>query len=203
MDPIVRKIRDECRASGLRISIEDDKVVCANGVPCSGYFQSAPLELKVAFKAPNFKSILIHEYCHFKQWKERSLEWVTAESGYGVDSSVAIDAWLTKLVELDPVVLNSHIEAVMSLELDCEKRALEFMLQNDLKDLAVDYAKQANAYVLSYRMVQELRQWNSAGEAPYNEPAILALMPTEFISIDFKMSHEMKSAFLKCYSKRG
>lgn len=202
MNPIVRRIRDECLKDGLRIQIEDSEVVYAGEEPCSGFFQSQPLQLAVAFKAPNFLGILIHEYCHFRQWKELCPEWTAAESLHGVDSNAAVSAWLAREIDLDKDILNDHIEAVMNLELDCEKRAVNFMRENELNELLPSYIKQANAYVLSYRIVQELRLWNNVGEAPYNDEEILALMPSDFIDVNYKMSDDMRYAFLKCYMKR-
>jgi len=202
MNPTVRLIRDECIKSGLKIQIEDSDVVYAGDEPCSGFFQSEPLRLVVAFKVPNFLSILIHEYCHFRQWKELCPEWVAARSLHGLDSNAAVSAWLAGEIDLDDTMLNDHIEAVMNLELDCEKRTVSFMNENNMSDLVPAYIKQANAYVLSYRIVQELRLWNSVGEAPYNDDEILALMPSHFVDINYKLSDTVRHAFLKCYIKR-
>jgi len=123
--------------------------------------------------------VLVHEYCHMRQWHKQIPEWVNCEV-FGESPYELLDRWISREIELDPPVLEEVIDKIMTLELDCEKRAVKMIKKYKLpldRDL---YIQKANAYVCFYNLVAQERKWYTPGREPYNIPEIVAQMPTNF-----------------------
>ena len=195
IDPLIKKIKSECEFEGLRVYLVKSDHVDADGIPCSGYFSDSAGILAVALDIPNSRDIMVHEYCHFLQFKEKCKEWTDLEA----QEPFIIDNWLKGDSNIDEDKLDKALEATMLLELDCEKRAVAFMAQNGLEKDIEQYIKQANAYVLSYKIVRKLRRWNKPGKAPYHNKSLTELMPNQFIDIDYVLTQEQENAFLESY----
>ena len=118
-----------------------------------GYFDDYNKQLVVYFDEC-FLDVLVHEFCHFKQWKEDCKVW--RELG---DSLDLMWKWLRHEIELDKQTLNFIFEAVSNLEKDCERRAVKLIKKYDLEIDLEKYIRSANTYLHFYDYVKEHRVW--------------------------------------------
>lgn len=169
-------------------------------VKTSGFFSSEPLELCVATKKPFEKwfPILLHEYSHYKQWKENSLVWsqyqdfITSLGGGDV-----LFSWVQGEVELDEQSLDKLFELVIALEKDAEERTVLNIIENKFPVDLDDYIKGARSYLLFYHFVKRHKKWYVVGFEPYNIPELINLMPSNFE--DICLTKEIEDIFLRYY----
>lgn len=160
----------------------------------SGCFDSDNKTLIYAKDREDWLEILVHEYCHFMQWKENCPEWI---NGFvkKYDCETIIDMWLNNIIELTEEQLAHYIEATRNVELDCEKRAAKMIVDFCLPiDLSI-YTKRANSYILFYEVVKRCRKWNRKGFPPYSCDEIIKRMPGHF-SMNYKnVSNELMEIY--------
>lgn len=161
---------------------------------CGGWFDCYKRELRVAYKNDYGFEILIHEYCHFLQWKNDNNFFMKKYSGCDT-----IFNWL-KGVDYTDSKLKKAFQDVIELEWDCERRSLQLI--KNLK-LPVDenlYIKTSNAYLLFYHIVKSERKWSK--KSPYNNEKIVKLVPDQHFDLDFyldagNISKELREEYLK------
>jgi len=193
---IIRFIKEECEKNNITMVVDDAEFTYADSIPCTGYFDHDQMKLAIAIKAPKAILILIHEYCHMRQWIEQCDAWKEYEES---DSGVIMDWWLARKIELTEEQQLKYFNIVAKLELDCEKRTVEFMKANGLESQVDVYIQSANAYILSYQFTRRLRSWNKPGQAPYNNPKVVEILPTTFVDVDFGCNSEVSLEILRSY----
>lgn len=151
---------DKCRRSNIGIHIPKSKSVLHNGMNCAGFFDDSNMTFAVAYtkNQNHWLSTFVHESCHVDQWIDQIDIW-NAKIG-DIDPLEVIDSWLLKEVELDPVTKQLVFDIVTAIELDCEQRSVEKIKKFNLPLNITNYIKKSNAYVWSYRMVQETRNYD-------------------------------------------
>jgi hypothetical protein len=112
-------------------------------------------EFAVAMKHHMGFEILIHEYCHFLQWKTDRKFWDSTLSTYDI-----LFDWISdKESIVSEEDLQQSFKDIMSIEHDCEKRVLKLVKNNPIEDFDTDkYIRAVNAYLWSYHLNKELRQ---------------------------------------------
>lgn len=127
---------------------------CGGKSKCSGLFyldgQDNPI-IKVAkgkLKEEEWFGILIHEYCHFKQWRDDTKLW---------QRFCDYDATYTQIIS-KPKNYKKELIALMELEIDCEKCATNIIKNNKLFNHK-DYAQSANAILYKYAMLYKYNKW--------------------------------------------
>lgn len=129
---------------------------CGGKSKCSGLFYLDANEnpvIKVAkgsLKEEEWFGILLHEYCHFIQWRDDSKLW-NRFCDYDVTYSQII---------LKPQKYKKELRALMELEIDCEKCAANIIKNNKLFDHK-KYIQSANAILYKYAMLYKYNQWPS------------------------------------------
>jgi len=145
----------------------DGKILLYKGEYCGGSdrcygmfdfnFKDNPV-LKVATgnkSNEEWFGILIHEYCHFLQWKENSKIWNDfEESNFSIDDIIK-----------SPKKYKKEILLLIHLEADCEKRAVSLIKQYNLFDHK-EYIQQANAVLYKYGFLYTDGFW------PKNNPEL-------------------------------
>lgn len=121
-----------------------------------GWFGNDPNEEEfvVAIKHPMGFEILIHEYCHFLQWKNDREFWESS-----VDYDLLFD-WISdpNLVIPDDD-LDKSLKTILTIEHDCESRVLKLVKHNPIEDFDTNkYIRAVNAYLWSYQINRELRK---------------------------------------------
>jgi hypothetical protein len=120
-------------------------------------------EFVVAMKHPMSFEILIHEYCHFLQWKYDRQLWDKSMSTYDI-----LFDWINfpslkycsdiKDCTFTNEQLDQSLHDILEIEHDCEKRVLRLVKNNPIEDFDIDkYKRAVNAYLWSYHINRELR----------------------------------------------
>lgn len=138
----------------------DGKIILLKGNYCGGHSKCSGLFyldsndnpiIKVAkgnLKEEEWFGVLIHEYCHFLQWRDDSKTW-SKFSDYDVTYSQIL---------LKPEKYKKELIALFELEIDCEKRTFNIIKNNDLFDYK-KYAQTANAILYKYAILYKNDKW--------------------------------------------
>ena len=175
---------DILRQHNISINLSSNDYVYFNMLRCGGYFDENNLTFAVGCggQPEDWLPIFTHETCHVDQWLQNHNLFEafckTDITGLLPDDgpSRIFDDWLMHKLELSDESLNALIFAIISLELDCEKRAVEKI---KIWNLPIDldwYIQQSNQYLWSHWVMKLSRNWNSAS---LNEK-IFSLLPTDF-----------------------
>jgi hypothetical protein len=140
-------------------------------------------EFAVAMKHHMGFEILIHEYCHFLQWKEDRRLWDKSMSTYDIlfdwisYPSLVHNAFI-KDCKITDEELDQSLHDILELEHDCEKRVLKLVKNCPIEDFDTDkYIRAANAYLWSYHLNRELR---IRPKNPIYSQRVLEHMPNTF-----------------------
>ena len=127
---------------------------CGGKSKCSGLFylnsNDNPI-IKVAkgsLTEEEWFGILLHEYCHFLQWRDDTKEW-NKFCDYDITYSQII---------LKPQKYKKELESLMELEINCEKCATNIIKNNNLFDHKT-YAQSANAIIYKYAFLYNYGKW--------------------------------------------
>lgn len=157
-------------------------------------------EFAVAMKHHMGFEILIHEYCHFLQWKTDRKFWDSTLKTY----DTLFDWIADPNLEVSEDDLQQSLIGILSIEHDCEKRALKLATNNPIEDFDLDkYKRAVNAYLWSYHLNRELRQ---RPKNPIYTPRVLESMSNQFYSLDYyldknNLSEQCRLALLQEYEK--
>lgn len=127
---------------------------CGGKSKCSGLFYMDANDnpvLKIAkggLKEEEWFGVLLHEYCHFIQWRDDSKIW-NKFCDYDVTYSEII---------LKPEKHKKELMALMELEINCEKCAVSIIKNNKLFDYK-DYTQGANAILYKYAFLYKYNKW--------------------------------------------
>jgi hypothetical protein len=146
-----------------------------NFINCEGWFDETVPELVCGAKKSTeaFLMVLCHEFCHFRQWKEKS--------GFCSDSiTTTLDDFLSGKKLSKPRIFKCT-KAVREMEWDCEKRSVTLMKQYGLSYNMKRMIQRANAYIFFYTALPTLKKWYKTGPSSIKE--IVDLMPDEFLPI--------------------
>lgn len=151
-------------------------IVDNNGNSYGGGFSDTPLRIELSMKVSqrDFLSILVHEYSHFLQWKQKSPFWFTKYRG--LSPWVVLERWLGGREYKDTTIIEC-IERVRKCELDCDRIAVGLIKEYDLPINIYDYCRSASAYQYFYHYVRITRQWEYEQFPPYIR-SVLDLMPS-------------------------
>jgi|688.fasta_scaffold324817_3 hypothetical protein len=140
-------------------------------------------ELVVALKHHMGFEILIHEYCHFLQWKYDRKLWDKSQLTYDVlfdwiNYPVFVYSSFIKDCKISEQELDQSLHDILELEHDCEKRVLKLVKNCPIEDFDTDkYIRAANAYLWSYHINRELRK---RPKNPIYSERVLEHMPNTF-----------------------
>ncbi len=140
-------------------------------------------EFAVAMKHHMGFEILIHEYCHFLQWKTDRKLWDRSMETYDI-----LFDWINHpLLAINPFVkdynvtsqeLDQSLHDILEIEHDCEKRVLKIVKNCPIEDFDTDkYIRAINAYLWSYHLNRELRL---RPKHPIYSERVLKYMPNNF-----------------------
>jgi hypothetical protein len=194
-------VKKETKSNGIRCILPNSKYVIVkseNNVRCNGYFDDEHRVLKCAINKPleDWLPILVHEFSHFEQWKERCKIWLDYESN---SCSGIFFNWVSGL-EYDLALVKSSYLLIKCLELDCERRAIANIVRFKLPIDLDYYIRKSNSYVLFYDSVYLTRKWYKSGKAPYENADILSSMPSRLVGSGKKATKAQLGLFERhCY----
>jgi GNAT superfamily N-acetyltransferase len=188
-----KMVKEKCELYGVQFKLGRGKNVAYGGIQCSGFFDETVPMLAVATGKPSkeYIPVLIHEYNHMEQWRENCPVWSNLGNACGI-----LDAWLEGK-DYPMVVINDTIDRIIDVELDCERRTVDFMIRYDLPFDVIEYTKKSNAYVLFYNTIRETRKWYNPDRKPYNVPEVWSFMPETFTDHSYKLTAEQQELFAK------
>lgn len=184
----INEITKECKSYNVNVRLLNSSYVAyADNVNCGGYFEAEPeLEIKVALKQNDWLPIFVHETCHFDQWKEKDPVWQNNESCYYMDK------WLQGGRVKN---INKHIDAVQELELNCEIRAYNKIINYNLPINPEEYIQKANVYVYMHTFVKDTRKWLGI-IPPYKNELIWSQAPKKFVKDYSKIPNNLLDLLL-------
>lgn len=152
--------------SGISIDIPQKKTLGEHGDSFTGEFLYEDKVFRCAARSHSFLSTFVHEYSHFLQYKtgfakrhakkfaniERLWDWLSGD-------------------EFSAIKVNKFIEDAIFVELDCDKRAVELILEYNLPIDMEQYIKESNAYIWFYHYVKKYRSW--AKKSAYKDKNVL------------------------------
>jgi hypothetical protein len=127
---------------------------CGGKSKCSGLFYMDSNDnpvIKVAkgsLLEEEWFGVLLHEYCHFIQWRDNSRLW---------NRFCDHDITYSQII-LKPQKYKKELEALMELEINCEKCATNMIKNNKLFDHK-KYAQSANAIIYKYAFLYNYGKW--------------------------------------------
>lgn len=151
---------------------------------CAGFFTEHPdLILCVATGKPrnDWLPVLAHEYSHFRQWVDGSEVW-QSNIYEGVDGEGLIDNWIHHRIELHPKKLEEYVITTLGVELDAEKRAVEYIKGFALPIEEQEYIQRANASLMYYGFIPQIRRWFDYN--PFEIKEVYSEMPPGFLAQD-------------------
>lgn len=148
----------------------------------NGYVDGDIRELAVATgkESKRWISVLVHESCHMDQAIEQCKAWTDCDVTEDSDASGLIFLWINNIVELNSKQRADYTQKALMVELDCERRAVEKILEHNLDYDTVEYTQRANAYVYFYLMIKKTRRWYVVGKEPYTVKEVWKHMPKTF-----------------------
>lgn len=185
-------VRQQCERYGVVLYLgEGADVPCFETTACSGYFDENGPVLAVAIGKPEeeYTAILVHEYCHMMQWVESSRVWIALG-----ESCTMLDQWLSG-INFDDRIIQTAIDRIIDVEVDCERRSVEFIREHGINIDVEQYTQRANSYVLFYNYIRMTRKWYDPDRKPYNVETVWRMMPTEFQTDNYTLTSQQLNAF--------
>lgn len=182
----VEFVKKECKYYGVKCSLTKSKKCNFGKGRCSGYFDQAVPELKVAMGNKDWLSILAHEYSHMRQWIEKDPIWMKCieEKSY--------EEW-ERSIQGHEIDIEYHFSNARDLELANEKRTVSLIKELNLPINVKDYIKRANSYIMFYNYMKITKRWCKI--KPYESERIMAEMPSTF-SLDYtKLSKRLETIY--------
>lgn len=149
---LLKEIKKDLKDFDGKVNIYKGKY-CGGDSKCSGLFyldnnENPILKIAKGSNPDQWVGILIHEYCHFLQWRDNVKVWRVFSEG-----SASFDDLM-----LNPKKYKKEIIDLISLELDCEKKTVKIIKANNYFDVDL-YIKNANAILLKYVYLYYKNKW--------------------------------------------
>ena len=198
VDEFISKLCYDLGYMNIKFIVSALDYVISDNVHCNGCFEDykEPFHLSIAVGKPvsEWFPILVHESCHFDQWRGDCGVWNAARKDGYIEEDIF--KWIAGEPMEEP---DAHYGRLISLmrdvELDCEQRTAKKIIERRLPIDVKNYIRGANAYVLFYTFMAVDRKWYKIGKAPYRNPNILSLMSEEFDMNYNKLSMELIDLF--------
>jgi len=171
----IKFVQDELFQYNIKLIFGRGTEVNMNGFRCSGYFDE--VEVRVAKMSPDWLSVLVHEYSHFLQWKNRHDEYENIKIN-NVDSLKIIHDWIDG-EEFRPSTVKKAFMKARKLEKKCEMLALEVIKKHNLPINVEKFICQANCHIYYYHMMEKTRKRSIKNQMFYSK-TLKKIMPKTF-----------------------
>ena len=142
-------IKPSLEEAGIKINISDD----LGGY--GGWFSEEEKELCVWKHNPIFFATLIHEYCHFLQYRDKydSL-WSRA-----CESTDLLFGWLEDGEDMSYYLKRKAFRGSIEVEWDCENMTIAEIKKHNIDIDTERYSRMSSAYLFSYHTTLKKRTW--------------------------------------------
>lgn len=172
-DEFIKMATEELTMDGFEVVLQNSHSMDG----CSGWFNHESKEFRVAKKSKNFFETFVHEYCHYLQWKYSPIFWNRSVNGY-----LTYVNFLFNKRRYTKKHIEQSFADVLSIEHDCESRAIKLIKDFELDVDVEKYAKFANLYLWHYQFTLAFRKWLTK---PLYSKAIIDTMPTEIMPLSW------------------
>jgi hypothetical protein len=179
----------------IRVKMVKSRYVKSGKLDCSGTANYE--EIAIAIKRPQKSWLMtaVHEFSHMDQIIEKSPAYFATVDGF--DPSTIVDMWLHNVCELTTDQLYRAITALRELELDCERRAAQKVIDWALPISHDEYVKKANAYIYFHHFIAMTRKWYKDKFEPDHVPEVWRNMPTHFDNDYETLPDQYRNLFLR------
>ncbi len=198
VDKFLKHVKADCKKRGITFNFSKERFVVTGQTKCNGFFNAEKKILAVAGGQPLEKwlRILTHEYGHMTQWIDQTRIWKAIDND-SYDAEELLEAWVDRVIELNPRQLKALTKRARDVERECEQRTIKLIREWDLPLNTKVYAMTANAYVYFWTYQMFARHWYVIGNEPYNNLRIIAEMPPHMNIDHSKMSAKLRKIYKK------
>jgi len=162
-------VEEQLHLDSFRLFLRNNTFVKDGENECGGFFCENSKRVEVSFHNKRWFNILIHEFCHFLQWRDERV-WYDYIGQVGSNFWNWIDG-----EDMSMRLVKQGMNAAKKLEHDCEKKALELTNEFDIEVDIENQIRHANAYVAFYEAMLIKRKWYD--KSPYSIKEILKKVP--------------------------
>jgi hypothetical protein len=149
---------EKCRRHGFSLKLINKNALDGSG----GWFDET--ELMTCIDHPSWMEIFVHESCHVDQFVEKSPLWFHKYND--------IDIWDTNIGKKHPNKYRWAFRKTAELEIDCNKRAVDKIINYKLDIDLEQYIRKANCYHASYYYFHKYKCFYKIGSEPYRCPEL-------------------------------
>ena len=167
---------EDLKSSGIELNLAPESHVFFPPnyrIACNGYFVTNPHILAVG-TGKDFDlwfPVYVHEYNHYRQWKEQDPEY-TAAFIDGREALDYVDEAMEGKIDLSSDKLWNYVRIAQTMEANCERRSHQMILDFNLPIDAEEYSQKANSYLHFYNFIGSNLKWYTPGKEPYNIPKV-------------------------------
>ena len=189
----VKHVKTHLAKHKMKLVVGKGKLANFGKGRCEGYFDENKKIIKVAGKNSAFLETLLHEYCHFLQWLQKSKIYKTADK-----HCLIVEQWLQGKKYPEHKVKRAFYW-VRKMERECEQYAAKLIEKYELPIDKVKYIKNANCYIYAHYMMEKKRKFSTFKKSPFKSKKVQKIMPSNFRA----MSHQtippkVYAALLSC-----
>jgi len=170
----VQMARKHLKEHECRLVWGRGKSVNCSGCRASGYFDEDGKQIRVARNNKLWFEVFIHEYCHFRQWIEKSPVYRKTDN-----STTIIDNWFNGKTYKNRII-DKAFESVREMERDCEMRSIKLIKKYNLPVNVDRYIRAANCYIYAHFFMREYRKFWPFEADMMQATSILSEMPSSF-----------------------
>lgn len=191
----VNMVRNRAAEEGVTVWFVKEKRILFQDTWVNGYFvtnDNLDKTLAVAVQKPEreWVGVLAHEFSHWCQASQELPLWQECQPIFAL-----FDEYLLGKSSLSQQENEAVIDKILSLELDCEKRAMEWVREYQLPIPLNEYIQKANSYLFFYEYLKRNPKWYGQDSAPFEIPELWQKMPTSF------QESYAQEEYLKLYSQ--
>jgi hypothetical protein len=192
----VAHVKRRCKVNKIELVLSPSRNVVITdtfSTDCSGYFDDVDKTLVVACGKPfeEWIEILIHEYSHMEQWLTDD-RWE-----YWGECCQKLWEWLDRETIMNTAQLNKVLDGMVELERDCELRSLANIDKFNLKISKAAYARKANLYLYSYRMIPIIKKFPSG---IYENKSLVDMCPSRVKKRYVDVPEDIYNEIVRLYS---
>jgi len=189
----VKFVKNDLSKNGVKLIIGKGYRVNVGGFRCDGYFDESLKIIKVAKKDKNFLETLLHEYCHFLQWRHKTKIFKHSDKYCTI-----VENWLNGKY-YSPTTVHKAFYWVRKMERECEQIAAKLI---DRYELPIDknkYIKNANCYIYSHFFMEQHRKYSAFSRNPFKDRRVQQVMPSTFKALSHQtLPKRVYKALLRC-----
>ncbi|NBO36880.1 hypothetical protein EBU91_05040 [bacterium] len=189
----VKFVKEQLSKNDIKLVIGKGRSVNVGGFRCDGYFDENLKIIKVAKQDPHFLETLLHEYCHFLQWRQKTQIFKHSDK-----YCLIVERWLNGKHYSKPLIKRAFYW-VRKMERECEQIAAKLIDKYDLPIDKSKYIKNANCYIYAHFFMEQKRKYTAFSKNPFTDKSVQKIMPNTFKVLSHKtIPKKVYNALSRC-----